>query len=444
MKYQIITTLIFTGLILFVSIGMTQEPAEPTRLVVKGLVTDSPAQKAGILSNDILLQYDGKPVHTVKELNDLKTQAKGDSVEIIIRREQKEMKFKLPAGPIGVFLNERLPDLAYKADAVVIEGIPRLGWDTGKSNSFFAALEAVANQLGVKKDYIEINGMSGAAFRLQFFKDWCPSSPDPTCGYNAGEDALRELGFEFNELHLSKDGKNKEEMKKAIMESISKKTPVIAIDLIETAEWGIITGYQNNGEELLCRTYFDKREGYEIAQKFPFAIYIITNKKEAPKDIDNYKKAFEIALKNLKTEKYGDYYSGIAALNKWIEGLEKDNFAALDSQKYYNRALANAWIYDRLTADRAEAAEYLERVSNQFPEAVDKINELAQLYKAENEILKQPENTVVYSYAMKSRDDWTPEMRRKEIENLNQAKAKEEEALKIWGEVVKLTSKPKK
>ena len=444
MKYQTIFALIFTGLILLVSTGLTQEPTEQTRLVVKGVIPDSPAQKAGVLPNDILIQYDGKPVKTVKELNDLKAQVKGDSVEIAVMREGKELKFKIPAGSIGVFLNEWLPDLTYKADAMVIEGIPKLGWDIGKDNTFFGALEAVANYLGIKKDYIEINGISGGAFRVQFCKDWCPSSPDPTCGYNVGEEALRALGLEYQTLALSTDGKNKPEMKKAIMESIAKKIPVIAIDLIETMEWGVITGYQNNGEELICRTYFDRREGYEIAQKYPFAIYIITGMKQTPKDIDNYQKSFEIALKNLKTERYENYYSGIAGFNQWIKELEKDNFAALDSQKYYNAALANAWIYDRLTSDRADAAAYLGRINNQFPKASAKINELAQLYKDESELLKQPKNIVIYSYAMKSREDWTPEMRTKEVDVLRNAKTKEEAALKLWEEIAKLTAKSKK
>jgi hypothetical protein len=442
MKNLIITSLILAGLL--VSIAIAQEPAEATRLVVKGIVAESPAQKAGIMSDDILLKYDGKPTPTLKELFALKDQAKGDSVEVIILRGQQEMKFKLPTGQMGLFLNELLPDIKFKEDAVVIEGVPKLGWDTGKMNSFLAALEAIANHLGVPKDYVELNGISGAAFRFQFFKDWCPSSPDPTCGYNVGEDALRALGFEFKCMELAKDGNNKEAMKDAIMQSISKKMPVIAIDLIETPEWGIITGYQNNGEELLCCTYFDKRDGYEIAEKFPFAIYIITERKEPPNDNENYKKSFGITLKNLKTKMYGDYYSGIAAFNKWVERLEKDNFAAKDSAAYYNCALANAWMYDRLTEDRGNAAEYLERIVEEFPELTVKLQGLAEFYQEEAGILKEPKDLVIYSYNMKSRDDWSPEMRKKEIPVLRQVKAKEEAALKYWEEIAKLTANPKK
>ena len=441
MKSRIVTILLIG---LFVSIGLTQEKPETPKLVVQNVMPESPAQKIGIMPNDILLKYAGIPTPTLKELLALKEKAKGDSVEIVVLREGKELKFKLPTGQMGVYLKELLPDIKYKEDVVVIEGIPKLGWETGKNATFFGALEVVANHLDVPKDYLELNGISGSAFRFHFHKDWCPSSPDPTCGYNAGEDALRALGFEFKCMMLSKDGKNKEEMKNAIMQSISKKIPVIAVDLIEMPEWGIITGYQKNGEELLCRTYFDKRDGYEIAQKFPFVIYLITEKKEALDELANYKKSFAIALKNLKTKMYDDYYTGIAAFSKWIEKLEKDNFAAKDSATYYGCALANAWMYDRLIEDRMNAAEYLERIHGEFPDLIERLQGLVQIYREESDVLKETKDVVIYSQDMKSREDWSPEMRKKQIEILRQVKAKEEATLKIWEEVAKLTAKPKK
>lgn len=441
-NYTLLSLLLI--LIVLVSIGLTQEKKEEPKLIVQSLVPDSPAAKAGIMEKDIFIKYDGKPVNTIMKLNEYKTQVKGDSVVIVVLRDKKEMKFKLPTGQMGVFLKELLPDIKYKEDAMVIQGIPKLGWDTGKYATFFAALEAVANYLNIPKDYIELNGISGSAFRFHFHKDWCPSSPDPTCGYNAGEDALRALGLEFKCMSLSKDGKNKEEMKNAIMQSISKKMPVIAIDLIQTPEWGIITGYQKNGEELLCRTYFDNREGYEIAQKFPFAIYLITKKKEPWDDLTSYKKSFEIAYKNLKTEKYMDYYSGIAAFNKWIKRLENDDFTAKDSATYYGSVLANAWMYDRLTEDRGNAAEYLERIQGNFPELMDKLQPLIMMYREESDILKGTKDAVIYDYNMKSRADWSPEMRKKEIGVLSFVKAKEEAALKVWEEIAKLTAEKKK
>ena len=443
MKNNIIVILLL-GLIVFASIGLAQEKTEEAKLVVQSLVPDSPAAKAGIMVKDIFFKYDGKPVNSLKMLNEYKAQVKTDSVAIVVLRDKKEMKFKLPTGQMGVFLNEALPDIKYKEDAVVIVGIPKLSWDSNKFNTFFAALEAVANNLGIAKDYLELCGISGSVFRFQFYKDWCPSSPDPTCGYNAGEDALRALGFEFKRMSLSKDGKNKTEMKNAIMQSISKKIPVIAIDLIQVPEWGIITGYQNNGDELLCRTYFDNREGYEIAQKFPFAIYLITGEKEPLDDLASYKKSFAIALKNLKTKMYDDYYSGIAAFNKWIEKLEKDDFAAKDSATYYNCALANAWMYDRLAEDRGNAAKYLEPIQGNFPDFSDKLQPLIMIYREESDMLKGTKDLVIYDYNLKSRADWSPEMRKKEIGVLSIVKGKEEVALSLWEAIAKLTAEEKK
>lgn len=431
---------ILTGLLFSVSVVIAKEAekqTEQTMLIVQNFVPDSPAEKSGILVKDIFLKYDGKPVNRLTELNEMKAELKSESVEITVLREGKELMIKLPKGQMGVYLKELLPDVKYKADAVVIEGIPKLSWGTGKINSFLACVELAANYLGIKKDYVEINGVSGAAFRLHFCKDWCPSSPDPTCGYNNGEDALKALGLEYKSYSLSSDGKNKPEIKKAIMQSIDKKMPVIAIDLIDALEWGLIAGYQNNGEEFLCRTYFDKRNSYEIAQKFPWALYVITGKKDIAKDAEVYRQSFKTILANLTTENYGQYYSGINAFDKWIEHLEKSDFAKMDSQKFNNAVLANGWIFDRLIADRNIAGEYLVRVSEKIPELSSQIKELINIQQEEMKIFKETKIIIPNSNYMGSTDDWTAEMRQEEIALLQKAKAKEEAALKIWQEIVK-------
>jgi hypothetical protein len=411
--------------------------AEQTQLAVTELIPDGAAQKAGVLIDDILIKYDGKSVSSVSQLNEFKNQVVTDTVEIIVLRAGNEIVLKIPKGPLGVMLSEVLPDLQFKADAVVIANLPKLSWGIGKDNSFLASLEIIANHLEIAKDYTDINGISGAAFRLHFFDGWCPSSPDPTCGYNAGEEALKALGLEYNVMHLAPDGKNKPEIKKAIIESIDKKIPVIAIDLVDTPEWGVITGYQNKGEELLCRTYFDKRNSYEIAQKFPWALYVIINKKQMAKDVDLYRQSFKTILTNLTTEKYDQYYSGINAFNQWIAHLEKTDFTKLDSAKFLEATLANAWIWDRLIADRKDAIIYLGKTAKEMSDLAPALYALKTIYEQEIEILEEPKNIVIYPWLMKSREDWTTEMRMQEIEVLEKAKAKEETALAIWQEINK-------
>lgn len=431
------TLIVITICFIFAGTTMAEVPTEELRLVIKSTAPESPAQRSGMMPNDILIKYNGTPVNTLKALNDLKLQAEGDSVEIVVLRNQNELTLKLPAGSMGVYLTELLPDIKYKDDTVVIVGIPKLGWETGKINSFLGCVELVANHLGIKKDYVEINGISGTAFRLHFCKDWCPSSPDPTCGYNNGEEALKALGLEYKSYSLSSDGKNKPKIKKAIMESIDNKIPVIAIDLIDSPEWGLITGYQDNGEELLCRTYFDRRNSYEIAQKFPWALYIITGKKETGKDIDLYQQSFKTIYANLTTESYGQYFSGLNAFDKWIEHLEQSDFAKMDSQKLNNAVMANGWIFDRLAVDRSDAVPYLVSVAVKIPKLSEKLTELANIYKDEAKILQETKINIPNSNIIKSSIEWTPEMRQDEIALLQQAKAKEEAALNIWKEIAK-------
>ncbi len=407
------------------------------QLVITGLVPGGAAEKAGVLVNDIMIKYDGKLLLSRDHLNELKNLVTADMVELVVMRAGKELPYKITKGPLGIILTEVLPDYKLKSDAVVIPDIPKLSWGTDKDNSFLASVELVANRLGIKKDYTEIDGISGAAFRLHFCEGWCPSSPDPTCGYNSGEEALRALGLEYKLMHLSTDGKNKPEIKKAIMRSIDNKIPVIAIDLIDTPEWGVITGYQAKGEELFCRTYFDKRNGYEIAGKFPWALYVITGTKDIGRDADLFRQSVKTVMANLTTEKYEQYYSGINAFDQWITHLQKTDFSKLDSSKFINAVLANAWIWDRLLADRKDGIKYLEMGLKLVPDLTNQLTELKAIYEEEVEILQEPKDIVVYPWLLQSREDWTEDMRGQEIVTLQKAKAKEESALKIWQEIGK-------
>lgn len=411
------------------------------KLVVQDIVEDSPAQEAGIKKGDVILKYDGKSVTTSAEVNDLKKKAKSDSVEILVGRNGEQLTVKLPVGTMGVYLIELLPDIERKDDAVVLDDIEKLEWSTGKTNSFLSAVEAVAQYLGIDRDYVYLNGVSGAAFRLHFHEDWCPSSPDPTCGYNSGEEALKAMGFEYSFEFIEKDDSiGQENIRKQIMESIDRGMPVIAIDLITIPEWGIITGYQSNGEELFCRTYYDKRAGYDIAKKFPWAVYFIEEKKETLDDIENYKRSFAIVLENLKTPVYDKYASGIAAFDMWLKRLKTDDFNAMEIGDFKNVSHANAWIYERLLCDREKAIVYLERISEKIPELTDKLQSLKKLYQEELGELKPSKDVVVFGVMLKSKDDWSPEMREEEIARLTKAREKEKEALEIWKQINELTS----
>jgi hypothetical protein len=282
-------------------------------------------------------------------------------------------------------------------------------------------------------------GVSGGAFRVHFHKEWCPSSPDATVGLDTGAEAMKALGFSYEYHHLAGEatafGETKEAITEAIMKSIDAGRPVIAIDLIEVPEWGVITGYQRGGSEFLCRTYFDKQEGYSLAEKFPWVVVIVTDKKAPPSDEENYKNALRIATEVAKTESFGDYYSGTAALEGWIKRLSMDNFAAMEPDRFEECMLANAWIYARLADDRTYAARFLDNLVEQFPKFKDPLSSLSAIYSDQVQTLKGSAENAPFPYGLGPGETWTGDMRGEEVKTLKSVLEKEREAAELLEQI---------
>jgi hypothetical protein len=402
-------------------------------LEVTGLVPDGPAATAGIQVGDGLASYDGKPMGCRADLARVQAAVQVDSVVASFRRGNKELSFVLPKGKLGIYFAEWMNDLPLAPDAKLISGVPNLSWN--EMNSFMGALDAVGDKLGDHSGYAYLCGMSGAAFRTQFFDTWCPSSPDATVGFDAGAAALKARGLSATWLHVSSDGKNKPQILAEIRKSIDAGMPVLAIDLVEMPEWGVIIGYQKNGQELLCHTYFDKHKLYEVAQKFPFAVAILKREGKSPDEAASIKQGFGIVAENLTTEKYGEYFSGLAAFDKWMARLRDDDFTKLDSARLSNVVQANYWIFQRLIADRKTGIEYLDSVAQRMPGLEPRTATVAALYEQElgalEPLLEQlpcPGNVVPgWQWAKADRD--------KEIAALVTARAFEEQTLPVWKEL---------
>lgn len=402
-------------------------------LEVTALVPDGPAAKAGIRVGDALASYDGKPMGCRADLAAAQAAVQVDSVVASFRRGDKLLNFVLPKGKLGIYVAEWQNDLVPDPDAKLIAGVPNLSWN--EMNSFMGALQAVGHKIGDHSGYAILSGVSGAAFRTQFFDTWCPSSPDATCGYDAGAAVLKARGLDATWLHVSSDGKNKPQILAAIRKSIDAGMPVLAIDLVEVPEWGVIIGYQKKGEQLLCRTYFDKHKSFEVAQKFPFAVAILKREGKVPDEGASIKQGFGIVAENLTTEKYGEYFSGLAAFDKWMARLRDDDFTKLDSAKLSEVVQANYWTSQRLIADRKTGIEYLDIVAQKMPGLEPKTANLKVLYQREVETLEPLLEQLPCPGSVVPGWQWEKADRDKQIAALATARSYEERTLPMWKEL---------
>jgi hypothetical protein len=437
-KRILICTILFMGIVGSILYAQEEKNCKKEqRLVITGVIPGSYAETIDIRPGDVIAAYNGKEVHCLEKLTILKDEVTTDSVEIVIRRDNELVNFVIPNGQIGVWVKELLPDIVFENDAVVIEGIGLLDWDTGESNSFIAALTRIAEYLEIPKDYVYLMGTSACAFRVHFHEEWCPSSPDPTVGFDCGSVAAQNLNLSLQTMFLAKEGKNRDEITQGIIESIDKKMPVMAIDLIEVAEWGLVVGYQKQGGDLIVRDYFSRREGYDIAEKFPWVIMIIEKGSGKIDDTRNFKNSLAITQELYETEKYDAYYSGTAAIEYWIQRLKEDNFSTMEEEKFDDVMLANAWIYQRLAEDRKFAAEYLKSFASTYPAVKDIIAELVVLYETVHKLMAESGSVVLYPSQMTTRNDWTDEMRQKEIDILTEVLEKERQAYSLIKEINK-------
>lgn len=403
-------------------------------LEVKSVEAGSPAAAAAIRSGDILETYGGATVGCRSDLARAREAATTESVAVTFRRDGKVLRFLLPKGKLGVFLDEWQKDVVPGPDAKLINGVPRLGWDEGKSNTFVGAFEAALRKLGDKTDYVFLAGASGAAFRTHFFNDWCPSSPDPGVGYDLTHEILATRGYEPVRMTQSPDGKNRPAMLAAITASIDSGLPVLAWNIDGFPEYGLVVGYQEGGRELFVRTYNSTRKGYDLTGNVPSAITIL-RKGMRPKEDAVVRGSFASVAGMLAPEKYGEYWNGLAAFDQWMERLKSDDWTGLDSARFGNVVQANYWIATRLCDDRQTGVDYLRCAAVNVPDAAPRLRALAALYEQEVALLTPLVARLPEPGAVTRPDQWTRPERDAQVAVLTSCRALEVEAAGIWNEL---------
>lgn len=415
---RIILSLIFFLLIVTNLNSEDTVQQESNQVEIISFAEVSALREAGGRVGDIIIKYNNREIGSLKTLYEVKQGKEIQEVEVVLLRGNEQLILTIPGGDLGVYLREYASDHEFSDDAVIIPDIGPVSWGLGPQVSFFGCLQRIEEHWGQGLSYETLLGLSAYGFRCHFFPGFCPSSPDPTVGKDLGDYLLRALGYDFDYFVLNSElneqaeeqpayYKSREEMQELITSSLDRGWPVLAIDLIKMPDWGIITGYQDGGETLLCRTYYDETRGYEKARKFPWVIIVFNDRKET--DLQPlYRSSLRLAREMLETEMYDNYYSGVKALEQWILDLQNDeNFDTGKPLVMFEIQHANWWIYYCLTHARELAASYLQENISRFGSGKEDILQLAELYQKEALFLSSQEAAVPAPEGLEQALEWS-------------------------------------
>ena len=264
-----------------------------------------------------------------------------------------------------------------------LEGVDRLSWGKGMDCPWAGALYAALKYMGETYTYHQIMGMSGACYRVCFTDVWDWSCTDALVAYDYATPLYNSLGYSFRFAERLEKQERKAE-RQAIMEDIQNGVPVLAINLRVAPEWGVITGYTENGNRLLCRTYFDgeifsalEREdagsteerqtvyednkGYLFSDFWPFIIAHFGEKGETPSPLSILKTSLKVLTESFSAPPRDCYRQGKDAYASWMESLSRESDFQLESDRdnVCRRLDVNDSMLLNLEDARRAAASYL-------------------------------------------------------------------------------------
>jgi hypothetical protein len=294
-------------------------------------------------------------------------------------------------------------------------------------------LEAVGESL----TYEDLICYSGFAFRINVHEEMCPSGGHPCCGYMCLDNGIRALpwwvkpfeSFPWNDRKPDRAA-FEAEVCKAIRESIDRAIPVH----YGGEEDGLIIGYADEGRRWWCVHPYHKWGGeafwHDTAHgfgggKWPWTVSVWSGPKPHDQRVaerDLTLAALRQALDMWKTEKRGDYYCGDAAYEHWLRWLRGVDSGEVENPKAGMQG--NGWYFDVLTHCRAIAETWLRREAGTFEgRSGELIGDAAGHYGDAAEVcMENLECPWELAPEPRKHEQWTPEMRRDQIERLEAAR----------------------
>ncbi|KAI7266219.1 hypothetical protein KC345_g8219 [Hortaea werneckii] len=262
----------------------------------------------------------------------------------------------------------------------IVEDISRLGFGRGMDCSWAGAMTISLTARGIDTTYDKVMGQSGACWRIAFEPVWDYSSADALVVYDYSTPACKAYGL--SAIRATRlEPQQRAAAKLAIMEDIRAGKLPVAINLRVAPEWGVITGYLEDGKTLLCRSYFDDEtfeklaadpefqahmkvsKGYLHVDHWPYMIIHLGEQNAVPAALENLYASLRIKLDSMQAETADNscYATGYKAFEVWEEGLLDHHwYETADDEAYSRRLGVNHFCMMALTDARRSAATYLQ------------------------------------------------------------------------------------
>ncbi len=375
-----------------------------------------------------------------------------------------------PEGSEIYYADHRTKLMPRDRSKCILEGVDRLSWGKGMDCPWAGALYAALKYMGETYTYHQIMGMSGACYRVCFTDVWDWSCTDALVAYDYATPLYNSLGYSFRFAERLEKQERKAE-RQAIMEDIQNGVPVLAINLRVAPEWGVITGYTENGNRLLCRTYFDgeifsvlEREdagsteerqtvyednkGYLFSDFWPFIIAHFGEKGETPSPLSILKTSLKVLTESFSAPPRDCYRQGKDAYASWMESLSRESDFQLESDRdnvcrrldvndsmLLNledaRRAAASYLRENLPLLSGESRELLEKIAGNCQTICDRVSAFRDKLNRTSSCALQYNGTVGTGVS-------TPGLRREQIELLENALALDGESCRLAEKILEM------
>lgn len=323
-------------------------------------------------------------------------------------------------------------------DYYIVEDVPPLGFGKGIDCSWAGAFYQSLKIMKFDTTYDTVMGVSGACWRIAFEPVWDYSSVDALVAYDYATPAFKAYGLKASWADRIKSEERKIEIQ-SIMENIRNHQLPIAINLRVAPEWGVITGYLDNGNTLLCRSYFDDEtfedhkddpefqeymkvsKGYLNVDHWPYLLIRFSEQVNIPSTWDSLQTSLRIKIDSMNFGENRGYTLGYKALDVWREGLLEEHwFQTASDEDFVRRLGVNHFCMMALVDARRSASTYLNDSLSllQNDSGIESLTEMAEVYEQIHALLDNFFNTMNHPDSLKAdltpKQSWTSEQRKQQ------------------------------